>query len=118
MTSHQTVSPDSRQNPANPARIINFTTIAGTVAVTVFVATEASAVSFAIVWAISGLAHLMPAMTLILYCCATVAVAVVSAKVAMLAWASETNPANNSLPAELSSPRTSAAVQPQPVDHD
>ena len=95
MPSHQAVLPDTLQNPALPIRIVNPVTISGAVAVTLFFATEAVAGAFAMVWALSGLMHLAPALTLTLYALALPGAFATTAKVAMLAWAAETDPVKN-----------------------
>ncbi|MEZ5806901.1 MAG: hypothetical protein R3D65_04360 [Zhengella sp.] len=77
----------------------------GAVAVTLFFATEAVAGAFAMVWALSGLMHLAPALTLTLYALALPGAFATTAKVAMLAWAAETDPVNN-LPAGHVQPAT------------
>ncbi|MAW87220.1 MAG: hypothetical protein CMJ42_11900 [Phyllobacteriaceae bacterium] len=95
MPSLQAVPPDHPRNPVLPTRIISITTITGVIAVTLFFATEAIAGAIAMVWAVSGLMHLTPTPTLILYGLALAAAVAATAKVAMLAWAAETDPANN-----------------------
>ncbi|WP_133122926.1 hypothetical protein [Zhengella mangrovi] len=89
------VQPDQPSYPAQHSRVISLATMIGTVAVTVFFATEALAGAFAMVWAFSGLMHLAPTPTLFLYGLAITASLAATAKVAMLAWDAETDPMNN-----------------------
>ncbi|MFP1631925.1 hypothetical protein ACLB6G_09320 [Zhengella sp. ZM62] len=95
MPSLEAVTPDHPRNPALPTRIVSIATITGVIAVTLFFATEAIAGAIAMVWAVSGLMQLTPMPTLVLYALALAAAVAATAKVAMLAWAAETDPVNN-----------------------
>lgn len=99
MPSLPTVHPDQPRNPVLHTRIVTLATITGAVAVTLFFATEAIAGAFAMVWAVSGLMHLAATPTLVLHGLALALAVTATAKVALLAWAAETDPANS--PGEL-----------------
>jgi hypothetical protein len=89
-------TPDhSLQAPGSRPRVITFTSIAGAVSVTLFIASEIIVAAAAAVWSIAGYFHLSQPLVVLLTACIGAPAIWGCWKVAKLAFDAETDPANN-----------------------
>tara|TARA_B100000949_G_scaffold55279_2_gene48755 strand:- start:3983 stop:4231 length:249 start_codon:yes stop_codon:yes gene_type:complete len=76
-------------------RVINFKSIFGVVAVTLFISTQLIALVGAAVWALIGHFHLGGAAALVVLAITAVPLTIALVKIALLAYETETDPENN-----------------------
>lgn len=76
-------------------RVITFSSIAGAVAVALFVSVELIAAAGAALWSIAGLMHLSQQAAIILAALLGLPTLWAVAKICQLSWAAETDPENN-----------------------
>lgn len=76
-------------------RVITFSSIAGAIAVALFVSVELLAAMGAALWSISGLMHLGQTASIILACILAIPTLWAVTKICQYSWAAETDPENN-----------------------